>query len=52
MPFLAGGHDGAQKHDSKMTAPGPGTDGILHGPAVTLSLSIVNGEVAIEAVER
>ena len=52
VPFLAGGHDGAQKHDSKMTAPGPGTDGILHGPAVTLSLSIVNDEVAIEAVER
>lgn len=52
LPFMAGGHDGDQAHDFKMTALGPSTDGILHDPPVTLYLSLVGGEVAIEAIKK
>ena len=52
VPFLAGGHDGDHEYDFKMTALGPSTDGILHDQPVTLYLSLVGGQVAIEAVER
>ena len=44
-PFLAGGHDGDQEHDFKMTALGPGTDGILHDPAVTITRSSRGSDV-------
>ena len=50
LPFMAGGHDGDQEYDFKITALGPSTDGILHDQPVTLYLRLVGGEVAIESM--
>lgn len=52
LPFLAGGHDGEEEHDFKMTALGPSTDGILHQTPVTLYLTVAGGEVVIAAMEN
>ena len=50
LPFIVGGHDHEQEHDFNMTALGPSTEGILHDTPVTLYLSVVGSEVAIETM--
>ena len=51
LPFIVGGHDGGPEHDFQMMALGPSTNGILETPPVSLYLTVMGGQVAIEAVE-
>ena len=52
LPFMASDANGMTEHDFAVTALGPSTNGILHHPAVTIYLSLVGNEVAIEMVEQ